>query len=89
LANRPSVEELKQQNIVLTTVQAKAQALQHAQTGGTAGLVVHRKPAAHSSSAVPSVSNSSIGESSAVKPFPLWLLVPILGIILLMFFKID
>jgi hypothetical protein len=58
--------------------------------GEAAGHVVHRKCAA-SNSTLASVCNSAsaAGESSAPKPFPMWLLVPIVGVILLMFYKLN
>ena len=44
LTNRPSVEELKQQNIVVTPVQAKAQALQHAQAADVVERTLANRP---------------------------------------------
>jgi hypothetical protein len=117
------VEELKQQNIVMTSVQAKAQSPQigstlegasscaaalgatavthtHASSAGlslgaapageAAGHVVHRRRAT-SNSTLASVcsSDSAVGESSAPKPFPMWLLLPIVAVILLMFYKLN
>jgi hypothetical protein len=77
LTNRPSVEELKQQNIVVTPVQAKAQALQHAQTADS-------KVAASAA-----ICNTHACGSNLVQPFPLWLLAPIVGVIVFMFLKLG
>ena len=71
LANRPSLEELKQQNIVVTPVQAKAQALEHARAADTVERALANRP------------------SLELQSFPLWLFVPILGVVLFMFCNLD